>query len=89
MRSLPDDKAVPRGKILTLYSHNVQKYCARERMTSNGTSAVSFRGETIIRKVRVHDLAQADGRQLDGLLAEALLELDEASSTVAARQHGA
>src|SRR5215471_4657218 len=27
------------GAILTLSSHNVQKYCARERMTSNGTSA--------------------------------------------------
>ncbi len=34
-------------------------------------------------------LAQAEGRQLEGLLAEALLEVDEASSTVAARQHGA
>ena len=30
MRSLPDDKDVPRGRILTLSSHNVQKYCARE-----------------------------------------------------------
>jgi hypothetical protein len=41
----------------------------------------------------VHDLcrellAQADGRQLDGVLAEELLELDEASSAVAARQRG-
>src|SRR2546422_10835537 len=34
-------------------------------------------------------LAQADGRQLDGLLAAELLELDEAAATVAARQHGA
>jgi hypothetical protein len=34
-------------------------------------------------------LAQADGRQLGGLLDEALRELDEASSTVAARKHGA
>ena len=39
MRSLPDDKAVPRGRILTLYSRNVQKYWTRERLTSNGTSA--------------------------------------------------
>jgi hypothetical protein len=34
-------------------------------------------------------LAQADGRQLDGLLAEELLELDEAASTVVVRKHGA
>ena len=33
------------GGILTLYSHNVQKYCARERMTSNGTSASKRRQE--------------------------------------------
>ena len=42
MRSLPDDKDVPRGRILTLSSHNVQKYCARERMTSIGTSAADL-----------------------------------------------
>jgi transposase len=42
MRSLPDDKDVLRGRSLTLYRHNVQKYCARERMTSNGTSALGL-----------------------------------------------
>src|SRR5215467_12968833 len=43
MCPLPDDKDIPRGRILTLSSHNVQKYCARARMTSNGTSADNCR----------------------------------------------
>jgi hypothetical protein len=41
---------IPHGRILTLYSHNVQKYCARERMTSNGTSAPSYKLREIERR---------------------------------------
>ena len=36
---------------MTLSSHNVQKYCARERMTSNGTSAaVTQIGDMILKR---------------------------------------
>ncbi len=42
---------------MTLYSHNVQKYCARERMTSNGTSAYT---STIQKELNVgYDQAEA------------------------------